>query len=145
MSWRRVAGYKRTGTLTSPKLIVPDQTALAIPTIMACRLGGDGLIQLHRVAGGAPGGQSAFEQPGIISLAAQHTGKPGAGLFVGAGAVGNDGLIVGKVGQIIDEVGRVPIAVEDRPRRYPQCSGDLPPNRVLDERGGHVQDDRLAG
>jgi hypothetical protein len=30
MSWRRVAGYKRTGMLTRPKLTVPDQTARGI-------------------------------------------------------------------------------------------------------------------
>src|SRR5438445_11348869 len=107
MSRRRVAGYKRTGTVTSPKLIVPDQTALAIPTIMACRLCGDGLIQLHRVAGRAPGRQAAFEQPGIIPLASQRAGQPGAGLFVGTGAVGNDGLVMGKVGQTVDQVGGV--------------------------------------
>ncbi|HXN04309.1 MAG TPA: hypothetical protein VN895_05695 [Candidatus Acidoferrum sp.] len=29
-SFRRVAGYKRTGMLTSPKLIVPDHTARGI-------------------------------------------------------------------------------------------------------------------
>ena len=29
-SFRRVAGYRRTGTLTRPKLIVPDHTARAI-------------------------------------------------------------------------------------------------------------------
>src|SRR2546423_42246 len=153
MSWRRVAGYKRTGTLTSPKLIVPDQTALAIFSYLTRGLStpgplmlcGDGLIHLHRVAGGAPGGQTAFEQPGVIPLASQHPGQPGAGLFVGAGAIGNDGLVMGQVGEVVDEVGRVPVAVEDRPRRYPQRSRDLPPNRVLDERRGHVQDDRLAG
>src|SRR4029077_16879186 len=46
------------------------------------RLCRDRLIQLHRVAGCAPGGQTALEQPGIIALASQRAGQSSAGLFV---------------------------------------------------------------
>src|SRR5205807_3845246 len=78
-----------------------------------------GQVHFHWIARRAPGRQSAIEHPRVVALVAKDARQPGAGLLVGAGAVGNDRLVAGQPGKLIDDIGRVPVVVENLARRHP--------------------------
>src|SRR5205814_9267392 len=101
-----------------------DQPRLYHEIFLRCRL--SGLVQFHWIARRAPRRQAAVEHPRDITLVTQDARQPGAGFLIGARAVGNDRLVAGKTGQVLEHVGGMPIVVEDLAWRLPNRSRDPP-------------------